>query len=426
MDWSRKIVFDNVFAISWRLALILLPWQTRWFREGPFLGGWPWEAGRWSVYLSWLPILIVIAMNARWLWTRGKQRPGIAVLIGFLSAFVFFTIFFSVYRPAAIQWWVEGFFLGVFSVVLMARVAREKLIAWIVYAIFPHALLGVLQSIVQFVHPSKWLGIALQDPLVPGVSVIETEGRRWLRAYGGFPHPNILGGWLVLGVGAVLSGIEYRVLRVSIFWHLGLALMSFCLVLTFSRSAWLAFVVLLMMQAIRVFRYQKECFPSFLRGLLVVLVAVSVVVIWRWPLLVTRTSSATRLEQRSLDERAVGWKYGIQLFQHHPWFGIGPRGMGFALIQENIAPSNQPPVLPHNVPLLILNELGVIGGLIFCFFIFLILRIFHPRFFVFGSYLLPFLVISLFDHYLWSTWSGLSLAVLIFILSFFRSYAATS
>jgi hypothetical protein len=47
---------------SWRLAILALPWQTRWFAEGPALGGLPWEQGRWAFYLSYIPLGITVLM----------------------------------------------------------------------------------------------------------------------------------------------------------------------------------------------------------------------------------------------------------------------------------------------------------------------------------------------------------------------------
>src|SRR5690349_15713914 len=55
MAWTRRL-----FEASWRLALLFLPWQTRWFLEGPSVNGFPWENGRISLYLSWIPLIVTI------------------------------------------------------------------------------------------------------------------------------------------------------------------------------------------------------------------------------------------------------------------------------------------------------------------------------------------------------------------------------
>ena len=46
----------TIFTWLWRVALLLLPWQIRWF-VGVELVGWPWEQGALSVYASLIPLI---------------------------------------------------------------------------------------------------------------------------------------------------------------------------------------------------------------------------------------------------------------------------------------------------------------------------------------------------------------------------------
>jgi hypothetical protein len=240
---------SRLFGVVWRVALVLLPWQTRWFLEGSTLGGFPWEGGRVSIYVSWVPIILSIGLyffsNRLGLGSllRGNDRRKLRMIFT-TSLFFLGSVASSVYLRATLQWWAEALLLIGFAWVTVRGIERETLCRWVVYAIFPHAVLGIIQFCTQWVVGSKWLGMATQDPMVPGVSVIESMGKRWLRAYGGFPHPNIFGGWLLMGL---VSSIEYRVsskkdraLKILI-----LATFSSVLVLTFSRSAWLAFVLVM-------------------------------------------------------------------------------------------------------------------------------------------------------------------------------------
>jgi hypothetical protein len=258
------------------------------------------------------------------------------------SLFFLGSVASSVYLRATLQWWAEALLLIGFAWVTVRGIERETLCRWVVYAIFPHAVLGIIQFCTQWVVGSKWLGMATQDPMVPGVSVIESMGKRWLRAYGGFPHPNIFGGWLLMGL---VSSIEYRVsskkdraLKILI-----LATFSSVLVLTFSRSAWLAFVLVMGSIALLFLKEWRgmQRMDRF-RWLLpfVAVVVFGMTIIWQWPLVVTRRSSVTRLEAISVNERRVGIENGIWLIQRHPLMGIGPRATSYALVQERIAPSN--------------------------------------------------------------------------------------
>src|SRR5260370_23461792 len=63
---------------------------------------------------------------------------------------------------------------------------------------------------------------------------------RWLRSYGSFPHPNILGGFLALSLAVLTLHMDPRRRR------LGMAAVAMglaALLLTFSRAAWLAILL---------------------------------------------------------------------------------------------------------------------------------------------------------------------------------------
>lgn len=441
----------RLFGIAWRVAIVLLPWQTRWFSEGVTLGGFAWEGGRVSIYASWVPIilsiglyfflnrpvvgrsrttapglgfsLLCLAKDGSAPGMRGNDRRRALLMIFVATLFFSGSLASSVYLRATLQWWLETVLLTGFAWVTVRGIDRETLCRWVVYAIFPHAVLGIIQFCTQWVVGSKWLGMATQDPMISGVSVVESMGKRWLRAYGGFPHPNIFGGWLLMGL---VSSIEYRVsskkdraLKILI-----LALFSSALVLTFSRSAWLAFVLLMGSIA---FLFLKEWrgmqrIDRF-RWLLpfVAVVVFGMTIIWQWPLVRTRSSSVTRLEAISVNERRVGIENGIKLFQRHPWLGVGPRTAAYPLVEEQIISTGSIPIIPHVVFVLMLDEIGLLGCL------FLALIAWKQRRQIGGIlgkypegvlYLLPVFLIFSLDHYPWSTWSGMSWVMLIFCVIF--------
>ncbi|MCR4256087.1 MAG: hypothetical protein NUW08_00075, partial [Candidatus Uhrbacteria bacterium] len=236
MDWIRDW--------SWRVALILLPWQVRWLQEGPMVGGLPWEQGRLSIYLSWMPIVLVIFFACHQFKENLEDKPlsisDWSVVVGMLLLGL--PAFVSIYPQASWQWLTQVMLLAFFAWSLrQLHVDRRELLKWSVAAIVPHALLGLWQYATQSVIGSTWLGMASQNPADLGVSVIGVEGRRVLRAYGGFPHPNILGGWLAFG----LMGVTFLAARVierarRIALAAAGALFAVALVLTFSRSAWIA------------------------------------------------------------------------------------------------------------------------------------------------------------------------------------------
>lgn len=365
------------------------------------LGGYPWEGGRISLYLSWIPLIgtVVCGCLLDRMWCKRSARA-----LFWFYMLVLCSVAVSTYRLATVQWWVEVLLLSSFTVVLIRTVRRGELLTWMIYAIFPHAVLGIAQYLTQHVIGSTWFGIASQEPVTPGVSVIESEGRRWLRAYGGFPHPNIFGGWLVFGLSALLLKHRSRAdCAVA-------GLFASAIVLSFSRSAWLSAILLLSVCMYRAFFMSPKHMRVQLWQMCCMIVGSALVTATLVaPLIRLRTGGhGTRLEQKSLDERAQGWKSGLTLFKRHPWMGSGPRTVSRALVTEGIVSLGMPPVPPHNTVLLMLDEIGVVGV-----FWLILLSGGRPLWLLARAWI--FLPILLFDHYPWSTWSGLSL-VAFFVL----------
>ena len=421
-------VAAKCFPLLWRLSLLLLPWQARWFHEASLIAGYSWEEGRNSLYLSWFVLLMT--MIAALFLDEGlvlskreqRRRRKLSVNGGLTLLVVFSLATTSVFR-ATLQWWMEVGMLYAFFRLLADRVAWREALSWFVIELIPEALLGISQALTQQVTSFKWLGIASQLPSTPGVAVIEVAGARWLRAYGGFPHPNILGGWLVVAL--ILIQLRLRDLllskRVRIFYYLALILFSVALALTYSRSAWAGLVLATIM--LFVAEWRRELAPHFTRrkwmALGIILVSFVVVFAWRPMLVYTRAAPETRLEQKSVNERVVGLQNVWRVLRVHPFIGSGVGGGAWMIGRMDQAEARPAviPLLPHAVPLLALMELGVLGSALLVLTIHTSLA--WPRrwwwhtsrttrwmLLVVASMLLPPL---LFDHYVWSYWSGKAL-----------------
>ena len=81
------------------------------------------------------------------------------------------------------------------------------------------------------------------DLSLPGASVVQlANGLRFVRAYGTLPHPNILGGFVLIALlGPITLFISKKKLNYPALFLLSLGLIL--LTLTFSRSAWLGMIV---------------------------------------------------------------------------------------------------------------------------------------------------------------------------------------
>ncbi len=364
-------------------------------------------------------IVIAIAVTRSW-----KERPRVnssLLLLGCVLTVI--PVVFSLYLPATIEWWIEILLLLFFVGALRSlRVERKEFVFWVVLSIVPHACLGVWQYAQQIVEGTKWFGISIQHPLTAGVSVLVSSGQRVLRAYGGFPHPNIFGGWLAVGLMMSVWLIDQTSSRVRR-WTLFVCstLFSVSLVLTFSRSAWIACFVSLAIFAFFLLRqsWKERRWRLGLTALLCVSVVMGMMVFQQRSLIFTRFDTGAPSEVRSVSERKQAFQDGLRLFKQHPLVGVGPGATAYALGTQTI---------PHNVPLLMLDEMGLVGSAGLLLVIFVVTGIVgagssRPSGMSKGGMTSPLLaaliVLSLFDHYLWSLWSGhslVALAILFFML----------
>ncbi len=427
----------RAFPVLWRLAVLSLPWQTRWFWDAS-LAGWPWEQGRVSLYVSWILIFLTIlsrvipdstseareirdpVQNGSWIKSR-MTRFWIGLFILFALS-LFATRFEILAVQAVLMWWLQIGILAAFVVALFkSNVSRDELATWFCVALIPHAVLGLIQFAGQEVFASTLLGISAQHPETLGVSIVVSEGVRILRAYGGFPHPNIFGGWLAAGALVALwkasksfhTYLQYR-------WALLSSFFAGVLVLTFSRSAMLALGIGLVLFAVHALRQKQIRIP-----LVVVAVGILFTSASQFNLLQSRVSASDRLEVKSLAVRSESAETFTELFRSHPWIGTGPNAELFTLAQDRgIEVAEAPLEPPHNVFLLLFVNLGVVGvGILF------VSSSGLTRGSSFTSWiprssrgmthvLFPLLPLFIFDHYLWTLWAGQALFALTILFAF--------
>ena len=467
----------------WRLLLLiflfLLPWQTRWIFEPAYLNGKFWEYGSSSFYgteiLLWLIIILFVfdrlldliltfslkEKEAFPLSSKERRGEVLSPLILFLTLAFFLFLAVEVLHSIDIGISYNFFFhllegLCIFLILSEEKERRPLLLAFWSGGIV-QALFGAYQFFTQSVMANKWLGLALQAPQLES-SVIESATERWLRAYGSFGSPNILGGYLaiVLIVGLILycnqpTPTPPKRGLLKILLTLGQSIILVGLVLSFSRAAWLGAVVgilgLFMTRFLPLSKGELEgvCHPlstrdglndssrkgrqtpprlplergggemaAYFKQLFFYSAIVLTLFIILRPLFITRLFATQRLEQYSLSERASQYPEAGKVFRSHPFLGVGPGAYTLALSKEGRwLPGNwYQPV--HNIYILIIAEWGLIGaGLWLGIFVWLILevRLHNPEF-------LPVIVmlffLGAFDHYWWSLYSGMILWWTIF------------
>jgi O-antigen ligase len=280
---------------------------------------------------------------------------------------------------------------------------------------------GTVQFIQQstaFLAPLRLNWPGMLDPSVRGAVIVELPGgEAFLRAYGTLPHPNILGGFVLV----LLLGPSVFFLRKAKPNNLALLLLIpgiSLLALTFSRSAWLALMVFCIVLVWK--------FKSFDRSRLVTLLAVTALslAVTLFPyreLVQARTVNTTsHAEEFSFIGRA--WLNGEarQMIGEYPLTGVGIGSFILELARRAGAGYVVEPA--HNLFLLAGAELGIPGLLlVMALSLSFVVRLFrtqNPNAILAGAALTGLGVISLFDHYLWTLAPGrllLGLALGLFV-----------
>ena len=384
---------SKLFAILWRLSILVLPWQTRWiFVEGK-IGGFSWEQGTVSFYVSWVPMIFSIAVAA-WM-SVGSRASGVEnressvgnrqeeddqtgprphdarrtthLFLKIALALILIASVFTTSLQATLVWWMYALIIGGFVWALVAmRVPRRAISAWLVIAMLPHAVLGIRQFFAQMIPASSILGIALHDPTKSGTSVVEHGLYRVLRAYGGLPHPNIFGGWIALSLAALPELMRSARTKFATYgWLAAGFLLVAALVYTFSRGAWIAAVLAFAGGSVIAFFASRERADRQAVALLAVVCAlVAGFGLWsQWDHVVARAQASEHLEQWSLLSRTESFVQGWEAFVQRPIAGWGPGAADVGIIEarKGTAWAVIPPEPPHAAPAVFILETGVLG-----------------------------------------------------------------
>ena len=318
-----------------------------------------------------------------------------------------------------------------------------------------NSAIGIFQFIIQGSLGLTWLRESIIDRNAPYIAKIILHSEPFIRAYGLFPHPNILGGYLVL---SILSTFGYaRLFHVEqsssfkLLYRLIIAIQAIALLLTFSKTALIGLIVasfyiliklnvprgtLLNRLRVKMFRVEHLFKTSARRKAIL-----SGLILLVFFLLIGPNIKSFLITPAQ--DRILFAEIYTSMITTHPFIGFG---IGQSVIEmtnflhiHTIDWQLQP---VHNVFMLIWTELGIIGLMVF---LLLLNRLFHveqkiepamniecstwnkshcevydpirnvPRGTVadtlnlsilFKGILLGFIFIMLFDHYFWDIQQG--------------------
>lgn len=269
-------------------------------------------------------------------------------------------------------------------------------------------LLGILQFLRGSSIGLSFLGESQVVSGMQGSSFVELGDQLFLRAYGTFPHPNILGGFLLLSFLFLLL-LEKRLHDWRKYWvYILMSLILIFSLFTFSRIILLLlFLSIILFLVLKIRCIKARNFYSFTPVLLL-----------------ERFTNLLAAKDNSLADRMNLLRASIHVVKENIILGTGPGS--YVQAMEDYVPRTAKGILllqpVHNIFILLFTELGLLGFIATMVFLF---RLFVLNVKRISSYslliLLSVFVIGIFDHYFVSLPQGLILLTLFLLLFFFES-----
>ncbi|PIQ92482.1 MAG: hypothetical protein COV69_02475 [Parcubacteria group bacterium CG11_big_fil_rev_8_21_14_0_20_39_14] len=303
---------------------------------------------------------------------------------------------------------------------------------------------GLLQSFIaiwQFAFQKdlglRILGESFLSPNIEGAAKIVVSGTKMLRAYGTFPHPNVLAAFLLFSIFSFYffylkfkkPSLCSNLISLSVFTFLTLGLF-----LTFSRIPIILFFFFSICLFLVLF-FKKKFYKLYHSKTLLISSLFLFAVILCVALMLPEFYS--RFVEKSVDP-GIHLRYfynfiSLSMLKENPFFGQGIGNFVWKLqdFQGSLRAANliykldvpEIEIIPHEAPswlfqpahnvyLLIAAEIGVVGALLFLVFLSLIIvpliKIIKENnlFFIFYFLFFIFLALSLFDHFFWTLQQG--------------------
>lgn len=420
---------------SLSIIAFLLPWQARWMYGEVSIEGAHTEFAVMSLYaIEVLIILLAVAAIGAMI----RRRPGMTVKLEYqptlrAAAIVLIVAIaataFVDHQSFSLSMCTHLVIAAVFTTLcLLDRVRLPVVLSGFVAGMFVPTMVGLVQVFAGGSPASTWFGIAARDAAQLGDAVFTVDGERVLRSYGTFSHPNVFGGYL----GVALFAWWHLVSRMRTTWShqryvgigaFGTIFLLASLVLTGSRSAMLGVGIgLLVVMVLRLIRKPKLARAA---GAAIGSLAIGGALVGSF--IFADVAADLRgggvNEERSLSERVTLYKDFIPLVTSmNPYIGegVGAYVLASASLQPGKDVFDYQPV--HNAWALMFAEIGILGMVAFGALLVSVGRVQikkipHPAALTAVGMMSVLLTISVFDHYLWSSWAGLVLVGFVACIS---------
>ena len=352
-----------------------------------------------TVYILDIIIVFLAIINIKTVYKFFKKKVFLYVLLLSIA-----NMFFARSIPLAFYGLIKIIeFIIVFSLgQKISTILKEKtiLIGLSIMSLFQFSL--VLWQL--FIHHSVngifyYFGERFINLSTPGIAKISFFGQEILRPYGTFSHPNSLAGFFLLLYFFVLT--EKKFTKYLILKNIFLLFSSMIILLTFSKTAIIVYLILTVIYYIRSIKKCRLCLISRI----VTLIIIGLIFL------------VGKGDPLSLQKRIELIRTSLLIIIKHPLIGVGP--LNYLLSQADYSSKfpyfmNQP---VHNIFLLFFSEWGLlIGG----YFIYLFIRKVGKTIIIKPYVFLVILMTGMLDHY-WGTLNQ-NFIVLAFTLSFILKY----
>jgi len=408
---------NTLSAKIFYLFVFLLPWQTIFLLKEVFIEGEKFQYATIGIYLFELVLFVWLILNFKKI-TLCTDKRILYILITY-TLWIFISIFWSLNKGIALYFLMHHI-LGIFLFLIIQSSALnfKKFSLSLITSVSFASILGLYQFFSQSTFSNKWLGLSQHIPWQGGTSVIESATFRVLRTYGNMSHPNIFGGMLaiilLLSLGAYLKANKNE-LRWKTFLIFTIPINFLALLTTFSRSSFLALFIGTILIVFYFLFFEKSKKKKDLLVIFYALVIItSIFSVAYSNIISSRSNIHSRLEKKSLDDRGAYLNDARKIINKNFFTGVG-LGNYTEISRKNNSQNKIWEIQPvHNIYLLIFSEIGLFGFSILIFFIiFTLLEIFkivkerNTNRVIFSAILISLLMLSFFDHWLWTTPFGI-------------------
>jgi len=281
----------NLHIYFFYLFLFSIPIQTRkvFLTEHSFYSGAFTEYATFFIYAS--DILLILTLMSWFIFNKrlykylniensknARKLSGMWLLLPiFIIWLILSTIINNNYIEISVFYIFKFIELSLLIIYIYFNLKDKKRL---ITALFVVSFTGFLQGLIaiyQFVYQSplfrhpllhKLTGESTVYPQVSGIAKIIVDNEKLVRAYGTFPHPNLLGGFLIVSIlisiylllkhkSYILSRLSFiynntnsnksqiktTSLLLSLFWIIFIFIQITALFFTFSRTAWMGFLI---------------------------------------------------------------------------------------------------------------------------------------------------------------------------------------